>query len=459
MKHPAQDDGSRLPRHDVGSSLVTAAVAAALAATLTLTLLAAAPASADVRCSREERKLLCPDANPICPPGGGAAPSAWPMFQHDAQHTGRSHLDGPSCNRVIWRWRGSAEFLSAPTVGADGTIYVGNARHPVCAIDPATGSTRWCETDQEGRLADRSSPAVAADGTVYIGTRDNDLWSIAPQPSPPAHVLWRQKICTDGDVTTSPAIGPDGVVYMGSDSLSAGWFFAMCPGPTRQVKWCTKLGGGVKNVSAAVSPDGATVYVTSRGRTLHALDAATGAERWRRQIERRANVARWPNYTPVVDPASGKVYLGFDEGLFEVTPEGDVRLLYASGREKMESPPALGADGTLYVGASRGSHSTFYAIRPDGSVRWKHPIPPGPGRFRNNQAVIGANGTVYVAIKNKVYAFDPAGDGDGNAKILWTFDEATSVYASSPIIGAPGRLYVGTGDRAAPVLYAIGDCP
>lgn len=432
----------------------------ALALAAVLLAIVVPRARGDERCSIEERTLLCPDANPACPAGAGPASSAWPLFQHDPQHTGRSDLVGPSCNRVVWRWSATGEFLSAPTIGADGDVLVGTARAPVCAIDPATGTTRWCDTDQEGRLADRSSPAVAATGTVYVGTRDNDLWAIAPQPAPPAQVLWRQKVCTDGDVTTSPTIGPDGVVYMGSDSLGAGWMFAMCPGTTRQVKWCARLGGGVKNVSPALSPDGATLYVTSRGTTLHALDAATGVERWQRLLERRRNAARWPNYTPVVDPASGKIYVGFDDGLFEVTPDGTARLLFTPGKERIESPPALGADGTLYLGASRGGlSSTFYAVRPDGTVRWSYPIPPGPGRFRNNQAVIDAAGTVYVAVKNTVYAFAPDGDGHGNAVVRWRFDEATSVYQSSPIIGAPGRLYVGSGDRLAPVLYALGDCP
>jgi outer membrane protein assembly factor BamB len=61
------------------------------------------------------------------------------------------------------------------------------------------------------------------------------------------------------------------------------------------------------------------VYVTTRGTTLHALDAASGGERWRRLLERR-RAARWPNYTPVVHPTSGTIYVGFDSGIFAVTP-------------------------------------------------------------------------------------------------------------------------------------------
>ena len=59
------------------------------------------------------------------------------------------------------------------------------------------------------------SPFVGNAGFVYVGTRDNDLWAIDVPPLPAAQgtVAWRQKVCTDGDITTSPVIAPDGVVY------------------------------------------------------------------------------------------------------------------------------------------------------------------------------------------------------------------------------------------------------
>lgn len=191
-----------MARHVVPRSLRGAlARATVLVATAAALLVLAGAARANERCSIADRQLLCPDADPACPAGSGPTASAWPLFQHDAQHTGRSEVYGPSCNHVVWRWSGSDEFLSAPTVGADGTVYIGNARFPVCAIDPATGTTRWCDTDREGRLPDRSSAAVAADNTVYIGTRDDDLWAIAARLAPPPPVVCRQRVCTDGDIT------------------------------------------------------------------------------------------------------------------------------------------------------------------------------------------------------------------------------------------------------------------
>ena len=155
-------------------------------------------------------------------------------------------------------------LFRSPGGGAD-TVYVASAKYPVCSIEPAAGAVNWCDTTDIGKLPDYSSPAISKDGVAYIGTRDNDLWAIGipGQASVVPPVLWRKKVCSDGDVTTQPTIRSDGVVYMGSDSLGSGSLFAMCPGPTEQVKWCrhplaggmanqVQIGGGLKNVSPEI---------------------------------------------------------------------------------------------------------------------------------------------------------------------------------------------------------------
>jgi outer membrane protein assembly factor BamB len=392
--------------------------------------------------------LLAPLARPTGAhsSNAGLAESPWPVYGHDAQHTQRSPYDGPRDPRVLWTYRADHRILSTPAIGNDGTIYLGHGRNPLCAIDPVDGRERWCTTDNNGTSADRSSPVVAANGVVYMGGRDNDLWAIEPDGT----VQWTFHVPTDGDVTTSPMIGIDGTIYMGSDSLSAGYFYGMTPGPVASIRWLNILGGGVRNVSPALSHDGAVVYVTSAGHTLHALDAATGLEIWRNRLERRANGQRGPNYSPVVGD-DGTIYVGFDEGLFAVNPDGSVRWLHELGRERIQSPPAIGPDGTLYVVAARGADGVVLAVGRDGSLAWAHSL---VGRMVNTAPVVDRSGILYVAAWDELYAFDPRGDGRGGGRVRWQLGFAKRVFDAGPIISGPGRILIGSRDRR---LYALGD--
>ena len=54
--------------------------------------------------------------------------SPWPMFRHDAQHTGRSPYVGPAWPQLRWRYPTSscAVVESSPAIAGDGTIYIGS---------------------------------------------------------------------------------------------------------------------------------------------------------------------------------------------------------------------------------------------------------------------------------------------------------------------------------------------
>jgi len=382
----------------------------------------------------------------VGPAAAQLADSAWPCFQHDAQHTGRTDLIGPTNPKVLWSYKGRNRLVSTPAIGTDGTIYLGHGRNPLCAIEPSDGDEIWCTTRNLGTFADRSAPAVAADGTIYIGGRDNDLWSVAAD----GKTQWTFHIQTDGDVTTSPVVGDiDGLVYMGSDSLSAGYFYAMRPGPVADPAWLNILGGGLRNVSPALSHDGTVVYVTSSGVRLHAIDALTGIELWQIMLERRRNGARGPNYTPVVGE-DGTIYVGFDEGLFAVNPDGSVAWKFSTGRRRIYSPPAIGHDGTIYFGAARRTDGMFFAVDADGKLVWSTPI---EGRLVNTAPVVDGAGTVYVAANRTLYAFAGEGNGQGGAEVLWTLSSfSRRVFDSGTVIG-DGVLYQGSRDTR---LYAIG---
>jgi len=58
---------------------------------------------------------------------------------------------------------------------------------------------------------EESAPSVGADGTIYVGSFDNNLYAI----SPAGYILWT--VATGGPIESSPTIGSDGTVYVTSD--------------------------------------------------------------------------------------------------------------------------------------------------------------------------------------------------------------------------------------------------
>ena len=392
--------------------------------------------------------------------GAALANSPWPIFQHDAQHTGRTSLVGPSGTLLsppplVWKYRGffRSRLLSQPTMGSDGTIYIGRVKHPLCAIN-SSGVELWCTLQSnKGTFPDRSSPTVADNGMIYMGGRDNDLWAFRPNGS----VQWKFHVPTDGDVTTSPLISQDGGVYIGSDSLQAGSFYRMVPGdpnpmapnggPTASYDWLTMLGGGIKNVSPAESHDGTRIFVTVNGTTVIALDATSTSsysEIWRTQLENTVKGARGPNYTPVVAD-DGKILVGFDFGLYALNPS-DGSLCWKFDQTdgtRFEAPPALGWDGRVFAAGYRGPHGRVFAVMPPVScgspptLLWSHPL---IGRLRNTAPVVDGNGDVYIGARKTVYKLDGDGNGSGGGLVIWQYTGAKGIYDATVMIPSAGRL-------------------
>lgn len=370
------------------------------------------------------------------------AASAWPMFQHDVQHTGRSPFSGPvNIPSVCWEYSGGGR-RAAPSLGVDGTVYLTVGRRPIVALDPSDGSELWPDAGAPVAIADRSQPAVAADGTIYMGSRNNALWAFEPD----GDNKWQFQVFTDGDVSTPPTIGPDNTVYMGSDSLGAGRLFAINPNGTE--KWMTILGGGLKQVSPALSHDNETIYVTTSGRTLFAVEADTGDILWEKHVVASSTGSRAPNFSPVIG-ADGTIYFAVRTGVFAFDPDGNELWNFQPALHRFNSAPALGADGTVYVGGWTLTGADFYALNgATGAVKWSQQTISG-GKFRNNQAVVGADGTIYVGHNRFLYAFEPA-DGE----IRWVLPLSGS-FKASVIIGGPGLIYAGAGTR----LFALSDQP
>jgi hypothetical protein len=390
-------------------------------------------------------------------PPSSATP--WPMFQHDPQHTGKSGATGPSTGAVHknWEYKAVSWIKNQPSIGPDGTVYIGAGKFPLCALT-AAGAPIWCTN--VGGYVDQSSPTIGnpflktdAQGTrmvqtIYMGDRNNVFWAIDSE----GDVLWRYKINLDGDVRASAIIGPDPThtVYMMCGCTTRGVLHAFDPNGT--LKWFVTL-PQVRDASPAGIQFGShfRLYVVTNNGELYAIDDLGGSGQIAWQVELGAQSA---HSSPSVG-ADGTIYVGTDDGLFAVKDNGGSGHVLpgwpvpTAGR--IDTTAAI-STGKLFVSSYASGKRTLYAIDPGTS-------PPTPlwsvtGRGSTTSsfaltpsAVIGANGFVYAAIGADIYAFDPAAVTPASPK--WHF--LLPAVAISLTVG-DGVLYVSAKNSR---LYAL----
>lgn len=108
----------------------------------------------------------------------------------------------------------------------------------------------------------------------------------------------------------------------------------------------------------------------------------------------------------------------------------------ARTEDSVTSSAAVGADGTVYVGAN---DSSFYALNPaTGAVRWKYAVSPLT-IIDTGVAAVGADGTIYFGAANgSVYALEDRGD---RAALKWATPLGGSI-ANAPALAADGTVYI-----------------
>ena len=158
---------------------------------------------------------------------------------------------------------------------------------------------------------------------------------------------------------------------------------------------------------------------------------------WRWRLPGAAGESVSPKSCPAVGP-DGTIYVGArDSSLFAVYPDGTLKWRFLTGGS-VHSSPAIGPDGTIYI----GSYDNYlYAVYPDGTLRWKCLT-----NSRESSPAVAADGTVYIGSS---YGHLHAVNADGTLK--WSFPTNSRV-TSSPAIAADGTIYVGSEDC---YLYAV----
>lgn len=225
-----------------------------------------------------------------------------------------------------WRYPTGGSVLSSPVIASDGTIYVGCNDNYLYAINPDS-TLKWrCQTS--GTVM--SSPAIGSDGTIYVGG-GTKLFAINPTGT----IKWSYP--TGGSVESSPAIGSDGTVYVGS------WDYNLYAiNSNGSFKWSYKTSGIIRS-SPAIDNSRGVVFVgsdsTGKG-YLNALDAATGAQKWKTLLGAPARYS-----SPAVALPNNIVYIGDLGGVsgskfYEITGDSG-RIICTNTHTYMITSPAI----------------------------------------------------------------------------------------------------------------------
>jgi outer membrane protein assembly factor BamB len=273
-----------------------------------------------------------------------------------------------------WRYPTGFWVRSDPAIAEDGTIYVGCDDHYFYAIYP-NGTLKW-KFNAEDTVC--SSPAIADDGTIYFGVigpgwEIGRLYALYPNGT----VKWYYD--TSEWIYSSPAIDKNGTIYFTSNDH---YLYALYPNGT--LKW--RYGMGDLCSSPSIADDG-TVYFSSWDGNLHAV-SPNGTRKWIHGIDWGSPV------TPTID-ADGTIYTG-QKYLYAVRPDGTRKWTFEMEQyQEVTTCCAISADGTLFFGSTSNANTGgyLYAVSSDGVELWKQSITNG---ITFSNPAIGDDGTIYI---------------------------------------------------------------
>ncbi|MCX6355658.1 MAG: PQQ-binding-like beta-propeller repeat protein [Candidatus Aureabacteria bacterium] len=333
------------------------------------------------------------------------AGAPWPMFQHDAQHTGRStSLTGPTVPALLWTYATGAWIYNSPSIGSDGAVYVSSI-FEIYSVS-SHGTFLWSYGTRS-----ISSPALAGSGDVYVGSDDSNLCVLNPE----GRLRWSYD--TGGQVATSPALAIDGSAYIGSMDRRIYAIDSLCA-----LKWSYEAHEPISS-SPALSSDG-VVHTGSSDNYFYAINP-DAALFW--SYETGGDIFS----SPMID-TDGSMYAGsYDNSLYCIGSNGLLKWSY-SATVGLASCPALSNEGIVF---SSYTDRIVYALNLYGALRWSYRTEAWP----DSAITVGSDGTAYVGSGgNKLYAFNSS----GLPKWIYT---TGSCSPNSPSLAGAGSLCSGAG--------------
>lgn len=364
-----------------------------------------------LRCSAFSAALLfvltaC--SSPAAAPQRSPHPGDWTQFRLNPQHDATL----PGNLRVSWRVQTDGGYSSSPAV-AGNTVYIGNNKGSLYALDVATGRVRW---RYHVAAALMSNPllwnglVIAGEGNqqwvwgnayhkIIVGTKDNALLAV---DAASGRLRWKLKLAGTG-MPTGAIVGGTLLQHNGAGLLS------LVDPDNGSVRYTLDLRSGANMSAILPLANGRIATSGAFENRVEQRNAANGALIWSRWFpEEYWGVADCPYATD-----GRAIYCDY------VAPAPGTSKVFHAGRIAVEHAIALSLD--------------------DGHVLWDASLESGPVPVWNRAAIpLISGGTLYVGAANSpnVHAIDVA-----NGRPRWHVRVAGPV--KSGLAQKDGVLYFG----------------
>ncbi len=386
---------------------------------------AVAPAAPTATADPAPATASVTDAAPTTAPTSTASPAVLTAdvltYRGDMSRSGRMPGPGPTGDvGVAWQFEAGAPIGSQAVVG-DGIVYVITTRGTLYALDLANGSVRW---QADVGASTHSTPSLVGD--LILVAAEDGLHAMRIGDGSP---LWTTT--ATGPVNGTPAVVGEIAICRSSAGVAYG-----VDVESGEVSWSIDV--NVAGDTSIAADDGVAIVGLANG-VVVALDAMSGAERWRSDTGDGGRIG-----TPTID--DGRVFVATLDGpnstghhlLALDLATGERLWTVASPGDRVAYSPAV-ADGLAVFGSEDSRLIALDAA--DGALVWQT---AAPGVVEIVTTIAGD--VVYSASNGgEAFALDRA-TGD----LLWQVDIQGIPYG---VVVTAGRVLVGT---STGLLYAIG---
>jgi len=358
--------------------------------------------------------------------------------------------DLPPQSRGLWAYGTGDEVTSSPALGLDGTVYIGSADGKFYAFAGGPNLQLPGQFDTGGPVY--GSPTIGDDGTIFIPTwSSKSIHAFAKGSNLTAPISSR---AIGQYMWTCPTIGPDGAMYFVGGGADSGTSFLKLLSSDPQTwnqsalwNFIDYSGGGGSYTSPALGKNGLAYFSGCWSHRFVALKSSDWSMAWQYPMGESG-------FSSPAIGTDGTVYVGCANGILFALDgsNGALRWSFAGGKGQISSSPAVSADNTVYLATGDG---TVYARDGQtGAERWHFSM----GGGTSSSPLLAADGTLYMGAGDRyLYALDAA-----NGALKWKFKAKGPINQSAPMITPEGVLYFGTGkgdDGKGWVHAVLGNSP